>query len=56
MKTVCILTAGVGKRLGNYSNILNKSLLPLKKKAIISYIIENFPKKTNFVRKKKHLG
>lgn len=49
MKTVCILTAGVGKRLGNYSNILNKSLLPLKKKAIISYIIENFPKKTNFV-------
>ncbi len=49
MKTVCILTAGIGKRLGIYSKIINKSLLPIKKKAIISYIIENFPKDTHFI-------
>ena len=55
MKTVCILTAGVGKRLGVYSRIINKSLLPIQKKAVISYIIENFPKNTDFIIAVGHL-
>ena len=32
-KTVCILTAGVGSRVGSYSTYLNKSLLPIKKES-----------------------
>ena len=49
MKTVCILTAGMGSRMGKYSDIVNKSLLPLKNKAIISHIIEFFGVNSNFV-------
>ena len=32
---VCILTAGKGTRMGAYSKIINKSLLPIKNKAIV---------------------
>lgn len=46
---VLILTAGRGTRLGTYSSHLNKSLLPLGKRAIISRIIEKFPEDTRFV-------
>lgn len=49
IKKVCIPTAGIGSRLGNHTKKLNKSLVDINNKAIISYIIEKFPKKTNFV-------
>ena len=49
-RVVCILTAGVGSRMGPMSRVLNKSLFVFKKKAIISNIIEKFPKKnTKFI-------
>ena len=47
--TICILTAGVGSRMGIYSDIINKSLLPIEGKAAISHIIENFNIKSTFV-------
>ncbi len=46
---VLILTAGRGSRLGDYSAHLNKALLPLGKRAIISRIIDRFPEDTRFV-------
>jgi choline kinase len=49
MKTVCLLTAGTGSRMGIYSNIINKTLLPIRDKAIISHIIEQFDSDTKFV-------
>lgn len=39
---VCILTAGVGSRMGKLSDELNKALFVFKDKAIISHIIDNF--------------
>ncbi|OGK18257.1 hypothetical protein A3G67_03100 [Candidatus Roizmanbacteria bacterium RIFCSPLOWO2_12_FULL_40_12] len=48
-RLVCILTAGKGTRMGPYASYLNKATLPIKKKAIISHIIEKFPKKTEFI-------
>lgn len=47
--TVCILAAGEGKRMGRYANHLNKALLPLSRKAIITHIIEKFPEDAHFV-------
>ena len=44
---VCILTAGKGTRMGSYASYLNKAILPIKEKAVISHIIEKFPKKRN---------
>ena len=49
MKTVCILTAGIGSRINKYSKYINKSLLPVKNRAAITHIIESFPEKSNFV-------
>ena len=46
---VCILTAGLGKRMGLYTEKVNKALLPLDDRGIISHIIERFPKDTEFV-------
>jgi NDP-sugar pyrophosphorylase family protein len=40
---VCILSAGKGLRLGSLTKSLNKALLPINQKAIISHIIEKFP-------------
>lgn len=56
MKTLCILTAGRGIRLNDYSTSINKSLLPVNRKAAISHIIDNFPKKTNLIVAIGHLG
>jgi len=53
---VCILTAGKGTRMGAYSKIINKSLLPIKNKAMISHIIELFPINYEFVIGLGHLG
>jgi len=46
---VLILAAGVGSRLGNLTKNINKAMLPINNKAIISHIIEKFPKYYEFV-------
>src|SRR3989338_1435391 len=46
---VCILTAGVGSRMGELSDHINKAILPINNKAVISYIIEKFSVETEFV-------
>lgn len=45
---VCITTAGLGSRMGEYQAI-NKALLPVEGKAAISHIIESFPRHEDFV-------
>ena len=40
---LCILAAGMGRRLENLSTFINKGLLPLDNKAIISHIIDKTP-------------
>ena len=55
-KTVCILTAGKGTRMGNLGLQLNKSLHPINGKAIISHIIDKFPQDTEFVIGLGYLG
>ena len=49
MVKVCILTAGKGSRLSNYGKIINKAILPIKEKAILSHIIEMFSSNHEFV-------
>lgn len=46
---IVILTAGKGDRMGGLCDVLNKALLPVKGKAVISRIIEKFPKTSRFV-------
>lgn len=46
---VCILAAGVGSRMGKLSEHINKGILPVNNKAVISYMIEKFPKEVEFV-------
>ena len=46
---VLILTAGLGNRLSNLTKEVNKALLPINNRAIISHIIEKFPKDYEFV-------
>lgn len=46
---VLILAAGMGNRLGNLTKEINKALIPVKNRAIISHIIEQFPKEYDFV-------
>ena len=48
-RVVCILTAGRGSRLSNYGKIINKAILPIKEKAILSHIIEMFSPNHEFV-------
>lgn len=40
---VCILAAGAGARMGESSNHINKAVLPVNYKAVISHIVEKFP-------------
>jgi NDP-sugar pyrophosphorylase family protein/mannose-6-phosphate isomerase-like protein (cupin superfamily) len=42
--TCVILASGKGLRLGDYTKNINKALLPINGKAIISHIIEKIPK------------
>lgn len=56
MHPVCILTAGRGTRMGPYAEIINKALLPYEGKAILSHIIDGFPKGTPFVIALGHRG
>lgn len=46
---VLILTAGLGTRLESLTEKLNKALLPINNRAIISHIIEKFPAEYEFV-------
>ena len=53
---VLIPTSGIGSRLGNLTNFTNKALIRIGKKPAISYIIENYPKNTEFVVTLGHYG
>jgi NDP-sugar pyrophosphorylase family protein/mannose-6-phosphate isomerase-like protein (cupin superfamily) len=46
---VLILCAGLGSRLKNLTKDINKTLLPINNKAIISHIIDMFPNTYDFV-------
>ena len=46
---VLILAAGMGSRLGNLTKNINKAMLPINNKAIISHIINKFPEEYEFV-------
>ena len=46
---VLITTSGTGSRLGEITQYTNKSLVKVGKKPAISYIIEAYPKNTEFV-------
>ena len=48
-KLVCILAAGIGSRMGEYTEVINKSLLPINYKSSLTKIIENFPNNTKFI-------
>lgn len=47
--TVLILTAGYGRRMGQFSDVINKSLIPYQNRPLISHIIDQFPSSTEFV-------
>lgn len=46
---VLITTSGLGQRLGDLTQFTNKSLIRIGKKPILSYILEAYPKDTEFV-------
>ena len=46
---VFIAAAGLGSRLGDLTRSMNKAMLPINNKAIISYIIDKFPREYEFV-------
>jgi NDP-sugar pyrophosphorylase family protein len=56
MNSVCILTAGRGTRMGPYAEVINKALLPYNGKAILSHIMDGFPRGTPFVIALGHMG
>jgi choline kinase/mannose-6-phosphate isomerase-like protein (cupin superfamily)/thiamine kinase-like enzyme len=53
---VLILSAGTGSRLGNLTQEINKVLLPINNKAIISHIITYFPNDYDFIITKGYKG
>ena len=54
--TVLILAAGYGRRMGPFSRMVNKALVPYDNKPLISHIIEKFDHDTKFVVACGHLG
>ena len=42
MLTVLILAAGYGRRMGPFSRMVNKALIPYDNKPLISHIMEKF--------------
>ena len=46
---VCILTAGTGSRMGEFSEYFNKALIPVQGKPTICHIIEYFPENVEIV-------
>lgn len=55
-KTVCILAAGVGSRMGDSFAWINKALLPIEDRAAISWLIESFGTDARFVIGLGHKG
>ena len=53
---ICILTAGKGTRMGEYGEKINKSLLPVRNKAIITHILDSFSPNDEFVIATGHYG
>jgi len=53
---VLILSAGLGTRLKKLTEHINKSLVPLNNKAVLSHIIEKFPKEYDIVIAIGHKG
>lgn len=53
---VLIPTAGVGSRLGNHCDHVNKTLVPVANRPIISYIIEKFPPDVELIIDLGHKG
>lgn len=46
---VCILAAGSGSRMGDFTNVFNKALLPINGKPAICHIIDKFPEEISIV-------
>lgn len=46
---ICILAAGAGSKMDYLSKNIHKSILPINFKAVISYIVEKFPKDIEMV-------
>ena len=53
---VLITTSGIGSRLGKLTDFTNKSLVRIGDKPAISYIIEYYPKDTNYIITLGHFG
>lgn len=53
---VCIPTAGTGSRLGEMTRYLNKSLVSVANKPVVSHLIEQFPIGTRYVIPLGHKG
>ena len=56
MLTVLILAAGYGRRMGPFSRMVNKGLIPYDNKPLISHIMEKFDRDTKFVIACGHMG
>jgi 3-deoxy-D-manno-octulosonate 8-phosphate phosphatase (KDO 8-P phosphatase) len=53
---VCILAAGRGIRMGEFTKYFNKALLPINKKSAICHVIDSYQKKVRFVVALGYLG
>ncbi|HLB41665.1 MAG TPA: phosphotransferase [Gammaproteobacteria bacterium] len=53
---VCIPTAGLGSRLGKLTQYINKSLVSLANRPLLSHLIEQFPRNVEFVIALGHKG
>ena len=54
--TVLILAAGYGRRMGQFSRMVPKALIPYNNKPLISHIMEKFDISTRFVIACGHMG
>ena len=46
---VVILTAGIGKRIGEFGKVFNKAMLPINGKPVICHLIDKFPEDVEIV-------
>ncbi len=53
---VCIPTAGIGSRLGKLTQYINKSLVSIANRPLLSHLIEQFPDDVDFVIALGHKG
>ena len=53
---VCIPTAGTGSRLGGLTKYVNKSLVGIANRPMLSHLIEQFPEDVEFVIALGHKG